>query len=73
MDDARLAEELNSFYTRFDKYDFSEQQKEVMEEVRCRPSQLVEFSQEAAGPDNISDRTLKESSNSLAPTFTRLF
>ena len=32
-DDARLAKELNSFYTRFDMYDFSDQQKEVMERV----------------------------------------
>ena len=32
-DDARLAKELNSFYTRFDMYDFSDQQKEVMEGV----------------------------------------
>ena len=30
-DDAKLAEELNSFYTQFDKHDFSDQQKEVME------------------------------------------
>ena len=46
-DNARLAEELNSFYTRFDKYDFSAHQKEVMEEVRCRPSEPVKISQEA--------------------------
>ena len=46
-DDTRLAEELNSFYTRFDKYHFSDHQKEVMEEVRCRPSEPVEISQEA--------------------------
>ena len=85
-DDARLAEELNSFYTRFDKYDFSDQQKEIMEEVHCRQSQPVQISQEAvrtcflkvkthsaAGPDNISGKTLKECSDSLAPIFTKLF
>ena len=85
-DDARLSEKLNSFYTRFDKYDCSEQQKEVMEEVRCRPSQPVDISQEAvgkcflkmkihsaAGPDSISGRILKEFSDSLIPLFTNLF
>ena len=85
-DDARLAEELNSFYTRFDKYDFSDQQKEIMEEVHCRQSQPVQISQEAvrtcflkvkthsaAGPDNISGKTLKERSDSLASIFTKLF
>ena len=85
-DDARLSEELNSFYTQFDKYDFSEQQKEVMEEVRCRPPQPVEISQEAvtssflkvkiysaADPDNISSRTPKECSDTLAPVFSHLF
>ena len=84
--DAKLTEELNSFYTRFDKHDFSDQQKEVMEEVHCRPSQLAEIRQEAvrtcflkvkthsaAGPDNISGRTLKECRDSMAPVFTNLF
>ena len=79
-------EELNSFYVRFDKNDFSEQQNVAMEEVRYRPSQPVQISQEAvrncflkakihsaAGPDNISGRTLKESSDSLAPVFNHLF
>ena len=57
-----------------------------MEEVRCRQSQPVEISQEAvrtcflkvkthsaAGPDNISGRTLNGCSDSLAPVFTNLF
>ena len=46
-ENARLAEELNSFYTRFDQYDFSDQRKEVMDKVRCCTSQLVEISQKA--------------------------
>ena len=79
-------EELNSFYVRFDKNDFSGQQNVAMEEVRYRPSQPVQISQEAvrncflkakihsaAGPDNISGRTLEESSDSLAPVFNHLF
>ena len=57
-----------------------------MEEVHCRQSQPVQISQEAvrncflkvkthsaAGPDNISGKTLKECSDSLAPIFTKLF
>ena len=57
-----------------------------MNGIRCRPSQPVVISREAmrncflkrkthsaAGPDNISSRTPKECSDSLAPVLTKLF
>ena len=84
-DEAKLAEDLNTFYTRFDKRDFHMEQERVMSETQSRSSHPVVVSDEdiracfrkvnprsAAGPDKVSGRTLKECSESLAPVFTKL-
>ena len=84
-DEAKLAEDLNTFYTRFDKRDFHMEQERVMSETQSRSSHPVVVSNEdvracfrkvnprsAAGPDKVSGRTLKECSESLAPVFTKL-
>ena len=77
-DEAKLAEDLNTFYTRFDKHDFHMEQEWVMSETQSRSSHAVVVSDEdirvcfrkfnprsATGPDKVSGRTLKECSESL--------
>ena len=84
-DEAKLAEDLNMFYTRFDKRDFHMEQEWVMSETQSRSSHAVVVSDEdirvcfrkvnprsATGPDKVSGRTPKECSESLAPVFTKL-
>ena len=85
-DEAKLANELNDFYTRFDCYDFSKEQSEVLEEIESLPCESVKVQDEevrklfgkvkprsAPGPDEISGKTLKNCNESLAPVFSRLF
>ena len=84
-DKAKLAEDLNTFYTRFDQHDFHVEQERVMAETQSRSSHPVEVNEEdvraclkkinprsATSPDNVSGRTLKGCSESLAPVFTEL-
>ena len=86
-DEAKLAEDLDTFYTRFDKHDFhmEQEQERVMSETQSRSSHPVVVSDKdvracfrkvnprsAAGPDKVSGRTPKECSESLAPVFTKL-
>ena len=85
-DEAELANRLNNFYTRFDKHDFKPEQERVMQKVHRRSFRPVTVEEKevatclrqvkpesAAGPDNISSKTLRECADSLAPVFTRLF
>ena len=84
-DEATLAEDLITFYTRFDKRDFHMEQERVISETQSRSSHPVVVSDEdvracfrkvnprsATVPDKVSGRTLKECSESLAPVFTKL-
>ena len=84
-DEAKLAEDLNTFYTRFDKRDFHMEQERVMSETQSRSSHPVVVSDEdvracfrkvnprsTTGPDKVSGRMLKECSESLALVFTKL-
>ena len=85
-DELRLANDLNTFYTRFDKRDFKCEQQQAMnkaknnhgnpilatvEDVRNRFKHLNARS--ASGPDNVSSKTLKICCDSLAPVYVKLF
>ena len=83
-DEAKLAEDLSTFCTSFDKRDFHTEQERVMVETQSRWLHPVEVSEEdvkaffrivnprsATGPDSVNKRTLKECSESLAPVFTK--
>lgn len=85
-DEKAHGEELNKFYTRFDKYDFSTEQQEVLQEVCSQSAEPIQLdvrevvkqfrqikTRSAAGPDMISGRLLRECRGSLAPVFLRLF
>jgi hypothetical protein len=80
------ANELNVFYTRFDKHDFTAQQQRCLQEMQVMSSNPVMVNvwevkkqfqriktRSAAGPDNICGRLLKECHQVLAPVYTRLF
>ena len=81
-----LANDLNTFYTRFDCHDFQAEQKLALTKVRelgGRPITVEEedvrklFSKlnmrSAAGPDEVSGKVLRLCCGSLAQVFTRLF
>ena len=85
-DPQQLAEDLNTFYTRFDQHDCHAEQQDVLEAVRQMPDAPVELGEHevetcfkkinprsASGPDNISGKVLKNCCTSLAPVFSRLF
>jgi hypothetical protein len=85
-DEEQLANNLNVFYTHFDRCDFHTQQAQAMEKLRHLPAQPFVISEEdvrldfrkvnsrsAAGPDNVSGKTVRACSESLAPVYTRLF
>ena len=82
----KLANELNIFYTRFDKRDFQSEQQQAMEKIQFKDSVRVNASIEnvrnrfknlnvrsASGPDGVSSKTLKICCNSLAPVYSKLF
>jgi hypothetical protein len=85
-DEKKLADELNAFYCRFDRHDFSKEQQQAMDRVRELPDFPIVTTEEdvrtlfsklnarsASGPDGVSSKTLKLCCDSLAPVFTRLF
>ena len=85
-DHRKLANDLKSFYARFDSTDFSSERADTLVEVsrgEHREEILTEgevsrcFKQvnqrSACGPDEIPGAVLKHCHDSLAPVFTRLF
>ena len=82
------ANELNEFYARFDKYDFSQEQEKLHSELilKAKDCDHMEITKEsvvkcmgmikpnkACGPDNIGGRVLKECKLELAPVLQGLF
>ena len=85
-DPETLASELNAFFTRFDKHDFTSQQKQTLDSVMQLDHERIVVEEaeigrlfkhinvrSAAGPDNISGKLLKLCHESLTPVFTNLF
>lgn len=85
-DEHTLAEELNTFYTRFDMHDFHLEQQQALARVKERTGDLINVNvtdvqkifkglnaRSAAGPDGVTGKTLKLCSEALAPVFTHLF
>ena len=85
-DEKKLADELNTFYTRFDQQDFRTEQKQSMDRVNMLPSIPFTTTEDevrqsfkrlnvrsAPGPDGITSRTLKMCNDSLSSVFTKLF
>ena len=84
-----FANELNSFYNRFDCYDFSKETNELLVNltndpmavepflVVCEDEVRREFSRlnpnKAAGPDGVTPRVLKSCCSQLAPIFTFIY
>lgn len=81
-----LANDLNTFYARFDQHDFAAEHEAALEEVRETGGKPVVVTEEevrmqfmglnsrsAAGPDNITGMVVKQCCDSLAPVFARLF
>ena len=84
-DDVKFSNDLNEFYTRFDKHDYSNEQKQEINNALEKLDQPINVSEEeirllfkrlnaksASGPDNIASRVLKLCSDSLANVFTAL-
>ena len=82
------ANELNEYYARFDKYDFSQEQEKLHSELilKAKDCDHMEITKEsvvkfmgmikpnkACGPDNIGGRVLKECKLELAPVLQGLF
>ena len=85
-DELKLAEELNVFYSRFDVHNFHQEQQEALIRARERVGEPITVSaaevhkifkglnpRSAAGPDNVTGKTLKLCSEVLAPVYARLF
>ena len=85
-DPARLAEDLSTFYLRFNAHDFRNELDKVTSEVERLPKQKVTIKEDdvkrqfkkvnqrsASGPDGVSGRTLRECCDTLAPVYTTLF
>ena len=85
-DEAKLAEELNEFYTRFDRYDFSTEQNQIIDDIEQLPHGQVKVEEaevkllfskvdprSAPGPDKVSGKVLKNCNESLAPAFCHAF
>ena len=84
-DDQKFANDLNEFYTRFDKHDYSEEQRVEISKVIDKLDDPINVTEEeirtlfkklnaksASGPDNIPSKVLKLCSDSLAYVFTAL-
>ena len=81
------ANDLNGFYNRFDKYDFSTERDDLRELLQNSDSEQVLVASEeevrrllssvnsskAAGPDNLKPRLLKTCSSQLSYIFTIIF
>ena len=85
-DPGTLANELNSFYARFDNQDFHKEQAEMLNALSQVEGNTLVISEDevrnsfqnlnirsACGPDNISGLVLKKCSSSLSPVFAKLF
>ena len=83
-DDSKLANELNSFYPRFDRLittritasppsDASLPPPFIVEEYEVRRLFEKKNSRKAAGPDGVFSSTLKHCADQLAPIFTTIF
>ena len=81
-----LADELNTFYARFDKFNFKSEQETVLHELKSREGFVVQVEEaevrmcfkclntrSAPGPDGITGRLLRTCRDSLSDVFTRLF
>ena len=86
--DESFTNDLNKFYSRFDKYDFSQQRDMMERELQTQPDGWLPVTisdasvrkclkqvkpNKAVGPDNISGRLLKECSDQLVPVLQKLF
>jgi hypothetical protein len=82
----KFCDDLNNFYARFDKVDFSVIRNELVDFHRARPSHPIELSEaevvkclrslkagKAGGPDKINTNVLKLSALSLAPSLCKIF
>ena len=82
-DPVKLSNDLNMFYSRFDKHDFSNECDTVCAGMTPTPVTIKEqdvisiFQQlnphKAPGPDGLKGRVLKECATQLGPIFTQLF
>ena len=84
-DDQKFANDLNEFYTRFDKHDYSAEQKIEISKAQDKLDEPINVKEDevrtlfkrlnvksAAGPDKIEGKILKLCSDSLATVFTSL-
>lgn len=85
QDSLAFAEELNTFYARFDQDDYSEEQEAIREQFR-HVNETCDFKEsdirstfkalnrsKAAGPDGVSPAVLKQCAEELAPVYKTLF
>jgi hypothetical protein len=85
-DQQQLADELNTFYGRFDTADFSTERASVLAELSKKDDRIEEITEEevsqqfkhvnprsACGPDSLPGAVLKHCHDSLAPVFRVLF
>ncbi len=84
--DISLAQELNTFYSRFDKHDFSNEIVGQKQSLLSHAQSAVCFSAQSVvntfkyckaktcpGPDNIGSRVLSCCAEQLGPIFTYIF
>ena len=86
-DSKKFCNELNEFYCRFDKHDFSNERKEIVEEISSvsdlepiivSEEEVLKYLKtvkigKAAGPDRIGANVLKMCRFSLAPVLSKIY
>ena len=84
-DPTKFANDLNTFYARFDEYDFSNEVDNVCQPLLTIPNDVPLFEKDvkkvlsrvnpkkACGPDRVGGKILKECSDQLSVVLTRLF
>lgn len=83
ISDKHLAQDLNSFYLRFDTYNFSNEILTLKKKLQCTRSPLNELSvvqsfrrtkvRKSPGPDSICGRLLHSCAEQLGPIFFDIF
>lgn len=83
-DDLTFANDLNTFYARFDTSDFSTERNLIRQQLDCGQPLVITAEEvcrtfkkinprKAVGPDRIRGRVLKECREKLSPVFGQLF
>ena len=82
----QFCNDMNQFFTRFDKFDFTTECKTLLDSLSLQNSTRIVISErdvertlkavkigKAAGPDKINGKVLKLCAQTLAPIFTQIF